>query len=528
MPPWKKESTGGGQRYTFEENDISMWIVPGFENRLAQVDGGVYHYVNHINTEIEPITAETHLGLIPVRMPLHDLVINMNMTDLLQAVRVHGIKGFVRNTHIDMMRQALQHHDCKVCPHAVTLLKSVRKRKAPSKYATVIEEVEDVDAPAAKRKPKVRAAVRDYEPQMSGSTARMSRFPPEPITDRTRDTIIEEWCDAHNASNLQEVGCTVCGQLVKIRLTQVMPVEGLDLSGLHANSDFTRLERFSVSEPVKPLTGPVLDARCDRICDDCRVALEKGKVPMMALANGLWLGDVPDELQDLYYAEKLLIAKIRHNRCVVRVKSGMHKMHANAITFANPTVHVYDTLPPPRSEMDDVISFIFVGPCKPTKKDLERTPLMIRRVKVARALEWLKLNNEYYADLIISYENLNQYTDYGCPVSIAYRETEDVRDPSTQSADNDGEEEGTSDGRCSLVIQGLVGGDFGNKTWDEMTAIAVEHLAKGGSSMAVSHHESPQSIYHNPGLYPQMFPWLSVPYYISYDNIVPAIVRNGR
>ncbi|KAF7965594.1 hypothetical protein HWV62_42679, partial [Athelia sp. TMB] len=256
------------------------------------------------------------------------------------------------------------------------------------------------------------------------------------------------------------------------------------------------------------LMGPVLDERCDHVCHDCHGALKSRKVPMMALANGLWLGEVPEELQDLYYAEKLLIAKVRHNRCVVRVKSGMHKMHANAIAFANPTVQVYDTLPPPRSEMDDVISFIFVGPCKPTKKDLERTPLIVRCAKVARALEWLKLNNEYYADLTISYQNLEQYTDYGCPVTVAFRQTEDVNDPSSQAANHSGEEEGTADGRCALVIQGLVGGDFGNKSWEEMTTIAVEHLASGKGSMAVSHHEHPQSIYNNPGMYPQMFPWL--------------------
>jgi hypothetical protein len=46
-------------------------------------------------------------------------------------------------------------------------------------------------------------------------------------------------------------------------------------------------------------------------------------MPTLALANGLWIGEIPDELQDLTYAEQLLIARVHHNRCIVKVSSGM-------------------------------------------------------------------------------------------------------------------------------------------------------------------------------------------------------------
>jgi len=51
-------------------------------------------------------------------------------------------------------------------------------------------------------------------------------------------------------------------------------------------------------------------------------------MPTFALARGLWLGEIPDELQQLSFAEKLLIGRVRHNRCVVCVAKGMHKMIA--------------------------------------------------------------------------------------------------------------------------------------------------------------------------------------------------------
>jgi hypothetical protein len=36
-------------------------------------------------------------------------------------------------------------------------------------------------------------------------------------------------------------------------------------------------------------------------------------MPVLALANGKWLGKVPKELQNLSYAEQLLVARVRHN-----------------------------------------------------------------------------------------------------------------------------------------------------------------------------------------------------------------------
>ena len=71
------------------------------------------------------------------------------------------------------------------------------------------------------------------------------------------------------------------------------------------------------------------------------------------------------------YAEQLLIARVHHNRCIVKVSSGMFKMCANAISFSNPMPKIYSVLPPPVEEMDEVLAFIYTGPCKPTKADFQ-------------------------------------------------------------------------------------------------------------------------------------------------------------
>ena len=56
----------------------------------------------------------------------------------------------------------------------------------------------------------------------------------------------------------------------------------------------------------------------------------------------------------------------------------MHKMRANAISFANPMPKIYNILPPPLTDIDEVLAFIYIDPCKPTKSDFERTPLLVR------------------------------------------------------------------------------------------------------------------------------------------------------
>lgn len=52
------------------------------------------------------------------------------------------------------------------------------------------------------------------------------------------------------------------------------------------------------------------------ICGDCMKALERGTLPKLALANNLWIGDVPFELSDLTIPEQLLIAR-HYPRCYV-------------------------------------------------------------------------------------------------------------------------------------------------------------------------------------------------------------------
>jgi hypothetical protein len=310
-----------------------------------------------------------------------------------------------------------------------------------------------------------------------------------------------------DAKNIEEAGCAVCGLLKPSKeLSRLKNVKNF----LHVleRKGLTRIERKSDATKVREYPGPVLDYSCSRICDGCRMSVRKGKVPRLALAKGLWLGKVPDELKSLRFVEKLLIARVRHTCCYVKVASGMRKMKANVIAFQSPIPKVYDVLPPPRSEMNDVLAILFTGPCKPVESDLKRTPFLVRRNYVARALEWLRLNHSDYANIKISEKNLNEYPENEIPVSIEYRPSITNKVSEGTSVFDMEPEDGTDTGECSFTVHGLTGDMLDTMSTNTIKAMALRHLNNEGKILAVGHSENFESMWDNPQLYPQMFPWL--------------------
>jgi len=336
---------------------------------------------------------------------------------------------------------------------------------------------------------------------------RRLKFPPSAPTMGLQHSIISDACNDMSPDAFLESGCVVCGKLTPLTSLLEFSQTQMDLSIL-ANPGVTRKERSHADELIMGLEGPVLEDDSKRICKGCHRSLTKGKMPLMALANGKWIGKIPKELSDLSFAEQLLVARVRHNRCIVRVSSGMHKMRANAITFENPTPKVYDILPPPMEDLDEVLAFIYTGPCKPTKADFERTPLLVRKNRVRDALEWLKLNHCDYYDLEISQRNLDEYPEDGPPVVVDYHQSFTNKDPESTAVHDNECEEGTETGQCPFVVHGLTGEEYSNKSLKTLKAIALKHLTSNQKILAVGHSEQPESIYENPQLFPQMMPWL--------------------
>ena len=151
---------------------------------------------------------------------------------------------------------------------------------------------------------------------------------------------------------------------------------------------------------------------------------------------------------------------------------------------------------------------VLTGPTRPTQKDFECTPLLVRRNAVAKALEWLKLNHADYKDIDISYDNLAQYPEDDPPVTVEFCQSDTNTYPENTSVFDNEQEDGTQDGECPFVVHGLTGENLDTMTSSKLKGIAMAYLNNGGKMLAVGHSSQLASIYNNPQYYPQMFPWL--------------------
>ncbi|KAJ6522933.1 hypothetical protein DFH09DRAFT_938126, partial [Mycena vulgaris] len=287
-------------------------------------------------------------------------------------------------------------------------------------------------------------------------------FPPRPLTQAQTHRILTKHCRTTRPKAFVEAGCAVCGCLVPQRfLTPLVKYQGSLTLLCRPGAEVTRKERFSLSDPIEEIEGPVLASGCSGICVECETSLNNGVLPKTALVRYNWVGDVPSQLQDLTYAEGIMIARVRHNRCVVRVNSGRVRMSANAIMFSQPVLSILNKLPPSRDQMNEILAFVFTGSAAPTQEDFDRTPMLVRKKKVIDALEWLKLNHDSYSDLEISQENLDTYAERDIPVVVDWKRTKDEPQDSalagTTAVNESVREQGTRTGKCTFAVHGLTG-----------------------------------------------------------------------
>ncbi|KAJ3718490.1 hypothetical protein C8R42DRAFT_552763, partial [Lentinula raphanica] len=259
----------------------------------------------------------------------------------------------------------------------------------------------------------------------------------------------------------QEGGCSVCGQLTPIK--HLSPIKHISncLSVLEQDG-ITRKRRDSLQDPIEEEIGPILDSSAGgRVCDTCRGSLRKGSVPKLALAHGLWLGNIPDELKDLRFYEKMLIARVQHTRCFVRVQKSAGnqycKLVSNVIAFENPTPKIYDVLPPPRKDMDDVLAVMFSGTTKPTEDDYRRALLLVRHNVVARAIQYLIINHYDYSDVAFSPDNLAQYSENQPPVAVEFFIKGSNRNAEGVSVHDNLDDDGLEGDQCVFTVHGIVG-----------------------------------------------------------------------
>ena len=505
-------SYSGGRPHVFTLEEIGNHIIGGYDAiSNHEVHDVAFKFIDYVDDSTGGAAYPANQNFVHAYVPLPCLLPYLSLKMGLKIAELHHIN---LDPHVpkSKLNSLLQGHSCVSCDLYRSVFSVVTSKAAKDRDRKRAIKVENTMSPVSVL-PFTNDLV-DIDKKCGqalshkDSDHQPAEFPPMPIDSKLQHKIVSEFCESLTPDALEEAGCAVCGQLVPVsQLTRLKAVKNL-LHILHA-SGVTRLECSLPAQPIREIKGPVLDCTCNRICNNCRQCLRNGKAPPYALARGLWLGAVPDVLSSLTYIERLLVAHVRINSCFIRVaSSGLRKMSSHVIAFESPVPKIYRKLPPPVEDLDEVLAILFTGLCEPTEKEFQRTLLLVRRNHVARALEWLRLNHSEYADLEIAYDELGRYPEGSPPVSVLYQYSLTNKVAEGTSVFDDAPDDGVQQGDCPFVVHGLMGEQLDTKSITVLKGIALRHWNNCGAALAISHDASPQSVYNNPNLYPQIFPWL--------------------
>ena len=135
----------------------------------------------------------------------------------------------------------------------------------------------------------------------------------------------------------------------------------------------------------------------DTICRGC--FRDKNTVKMFSVENKMDPGPVPNELKDLSITEQQLICRVSPAIHIHMLKHGGISSSGHCVTFPQQVNEPAQILPNLPSE----INIIKVQ--KKGRNDSSKQ-FRVRRYQVQYALQWLKLNNPAYSDILISQERL--------------------------------------------------------------------------------------------------------------------------
>ena len=241
------------------------------------------------------------------------------------------------------------------------------------------------------------------------------------------DGCIAKFIDCTGNNALATRVCAVCARSLSVSDTKETDIEHIPNRHLLSPREF---------HPAHQLIDGLLleseaigEGRKCSLCVECETNLAKGRIPRLALANGMWIGTVPFELALLTLPEQVLIARYLPAAFIVKMypkKKGARSLNSglrgNVSSYRLDTNEIADMvegniMPFPSKILASTIGVTLVGPKNIPEKTMPGF-LRVRRNRVRAALVWLKANNPIYADIEISEERLERLDLDGIPVEI--------------------------------------------------------------------------------------------------------------
>ncbi len=355
-----------------------------------------------------------------------------------------------------------------------------------------------------------------------------------------KERLLSDFLQETGSDALRTATCAVCAVRHPYRDVRVTNPLDCDLTCLRVRNEAdgtpgTMWEDTSVLLPYcsGPLAGLQLDPRGVEVRDDgavnvsvcltCHKDVKKGKIPKFSLANGLFLGNVPKELQDLTIIEESMIALCRSKCYVIQLKddsleleSGhvQRGMKGHVIVYPQRPSHIATSLPPDIEEITSPICVLFVGSEKPSDDWLRNhaKPLAVNGGRVRRALQWLKDNNPLYSSIEFNEDVLRELDRNPIlPISIQHVLPSSAGESLTSRYDApDVTDRLPIPVQTEVPFQNVVITDVdGGASSNNLRAAAVRHIKwKGGGYIEINHDPVPVEEFYNPRLFPMMYPTL--------------------
>src|SRR5271169_6419144 len=195
------------------------------------------------------------------KLPLETMSSYMNVKELRDVSSIHCIpyrKTDSKDTHI----QNFIGHYCPSCDDYTFVFTPFTENKKLETKKMALRK---------RRKEKVDAM--DTSPDhiitsTSDNNMEPVIFPPKPPSKSLIHSIITDFCNETQPTSIMECGCAVCGQLFPLSNLCELKNTSCDLNILLVEH-IGRKERKSITEPILPLSGQVLDMTCKHICAGC-------------------------------------------------------------------------------------------------------------------------------------------------------------------------------------------------------------------------------------------------------------------
>ena len=160
---------------------------------------------------------------------------------------------------------------------------------------------------------------------------------PQLVSTNLKEKIVKMFRAQTSKVSLSTFSCASCAESTLCTDRHAVLASEVDLNLLKFHQDPCLTSQAGLNLNTLPLPykdGPLQDVLLEPagvtvdengnlqllLCNQCHSALKREKIPPLSLANGTFLGPIPDELKDLTVIEEAMIARCRAKCWIVQLK----------------------------------------------------------------------------------------------------------------------------------------------------------------------------------------------------------------